>query len=248
MMRDTSALFLCAGSGTRAVDITSDLPKCLLEINGTRLIDRARSQLAARGVQRVSVIAGFKWQQLAAALGENADVRVWDGWDGANNLWTLGANADLLTAGGGDRVILFGDVIFDDGLVEDVLSSSADISLAVDTTSRLSGTMRVRMRDQRFEIGNEVAPDDADGNFVGILKLSERACAAVAAETSQRYSEGRNRLDYYTAVLPSVASRLDVECVPVGRNRWAEVDTPEDYTRARAVFDPTHEKETACAG
>lgn len=247
MSRRTSALFLCAGSGTRAVDVTNDLPKCLLKVDGTRLIDRARAQLAARKVQRVAVIAGFKWQQLTAALGEHADVRVWDGWEGSNNLWTVGANADLLTADGGDRVILFGDVIFDDGLLEDVLASSADIALAVDTTSRLSGTMRVRMREQRLEIGNEVPPDDADGNFVGVLKLSELACEAVAAEASQRFSEGRNRLAYYTAVLPIVATGLRVECVSVGRNRWAEVDTPEDYIRARAIFDPTYEKEPACA-
>ncbi|OII37710.1 hypothetical protein BIV02_04540 [Curtobacterium sp. MMLR14_014] len=246
-MSGTSALFLCAGSGTRAVDVTSDLPKCLLQIGGVRLIDRARAQLDACGVGHVAVIAGFKWQELTKALDGHAEVRVWNGWQDANNLWTLGANADLLTAGGGGRVILFGDVIFDDGLIADVLASTADIALAVDTTSRLSGTMRVRMREQRFEIGNEVPPDDADGNFVGVLKLSEQACAAVAAEAAQRFNDRRNRLDYYTAVLPIAASHLSVECVPVGRNRWAEVDTPEDYTRARSIFERAYEKETSCA-
>lgn len=241
-MPKAQAIFLCAGAGTRARDVTSNVPKCLLEINETSLFERARLQLERLGVHDTAVIGGFEWRQLAAAIGPAETLRVWDGWQTANNLWTLGANSDLLK-GGGDRLILFGDVIFDSGILESLLESPADIALAVDATSRLEGTMRVRLRDGQLEIGNEIAPAEADGNFVGVLKLSGRACVPIADELSSRFAGGRNRLDYYTAVLPDVAHELSVECVGVGKNRWAEVDTPADYTRARSIFEHRHRKE-----
>ncbi|KZC95521.1 hypothetical protein AWH51_07760 [Clavibacter tessellarius] len=240
-------MLLCAGSGTRARDVTGDVPKCLLEIDAVSLLARARAQLARAGVRDSVVVAGFEWRQLASAVGPTGTVRVWDGWETANNLWTLGANVDLLE-GGGDRVILFGDVVFDPGILDALLDSPADVALAVDGSSRLEGTMRVRLRDGALEIGNRLAPAEADGNFVGILKLSERACAPVAAELARRFAEGRDRDDYYTAVLPDLAHTLSIECVSVGGNRWAEVDTPADYARARSIFETGRGGAGPCAG
>lgn len=243
----TRAVILCAGAGTRVRDVTGHVPKCLLEVDGTSLLARARAQLSRAGVRDVVVIGGFEWPQLAEAVGPEVLVRVWDGWATANNLWTLGANSDLL-GGGGDRVVLFGDVIADPGVLEGLLASPADVALAVDTASRLEGTMRVRSRDGALEIGNGIAPDEADGNFVGILKLSERACPIVAAELATRFAEGRDRHEYYTAVLPDLAHGLTVECVPVGGDRWAEVDTPADLVRARGLFGTPRGRTIPCAG
>lgn len=235
-MSEIQAIFLCAGAGTRVRDVAGSMPKSLLPVSGQPLLEIALDRLQRVGVTDVHVIGGYEWKQIQEAVGDRVRLRVWDGWETSNNLWTLAANADLLT-GTGDRLILFGDVIFDDNLLPSLLASDADIALAVDTTSRLEGTMRVAMHERGLAIGNHVAPEDADGNFIGVLKLSGKACEGVRAELISRLEEGANRTDYYTAVLPEIASDLTVEFVPVDPGSWAEVDTEADYESAKRRFE-----------
>lgn len=236
-MSKPAAVLLCAGSGTRVQGVADDMPKSLLSVAGQTIIHRALSQLNDAGVESITVIAGYESAQLADAVDEAATVVVWDKWQTSNNLWTLAGKREVLETGD-DIVVLFGDVLLAPGVLARVINAQADVCLAVDLSSRLDGTMRVRVDRGHLSIGNHVSTGDCDGNFIGVLKLSARAARRLAVEIADRLMSGRNRSDYYTVVLPEILDGLSLEYLDIATTDWAEVDTAADLEMARDKFAP----------
>tara|TARA_Y100000768_G_C23961321_1_gene675536 strand:+ start:154 stop:894 length:741 start_codon:yes stop_codon:yes gene_type:complete len=55
-----NVIILAAGQGSRMGKLTSDIPKPLLPIGNTNVISRIISQLLFRGVERITLVVGFK--------------------------------------------------------------------------------------------------------------------------------------------------------------------------------------------
>ena len=55
-----NVIILAAGQGSRMGKLTSATPKPLLPIGNTNVISRLIDQLLSRGVQRITIVIGFK--------------------------------------------------------------------------------------------------------------------------------------------------------------------------------------------
>ena len=53
------ALILAAGMGRRLGEKTRNNTKCMVEVNGVKLIDRVLCQLKSQNVDRVVIVAGY---------------------------------------------------------------------------------------------------------------------------------------------------------------------------------------------
>src|SRR5690554_3060853 len=63
------AIILAAGKGSRLGSYTKENTKCMLEINGERLIDTSLKKLAAVGVNKLILVVGYKKDNLIDYLG-----------------------------------------------------------------------------------------------------------------------------------------------------------------------------------
>ncbi|MBQ3659114.1 MAG: NTP transferase domain-containing protein, partial [Bacteroidales bacterium] len=63
------AVILAAGMGKRLGDKTRDNTKCMLEVNGIRLIDRTLEHLHAVGVDRIVLVVGYKGDKVRSHVG-----------------------------------------------------------------------------------------------------------------------------------------------------------------------------------
>ena len=71
------AIILAAGMGRRLGAYTKDNTKCMVPVNGVRLIDRLLGQLSKLSLQRVIMVVGYKGQELRNYIGERyADLHV----------------------------------------------------------------------------------------------------------------------------------------------------------------------------
>lgn len=57
-------LILAAGMGRRLKELTSDNTKCMVNVNGVTLIDRALHQLDALGLSKIVIVVGYEGQKL----------------------------------------------------------------------------------------------------------------------------------------------------------------------------------------
>jgi phosphoenolpyruvate phosphomutase len=82
-------------------------------------------------------------------------------------------------------------------------------------------------------IGNDLAPTEADGEWIGLAKLSGRGAALVAAELEAMRADG----SLARASLLEMLSRLIAAGHPIGvvyvLGGWLDVDDAFDLARAR---------------
>ena len=62
-------LILAAGMGKRLKELTQDNTKCMIKVNGVRLIDRALAQLARLGLKRTVLVTGYEGAKLRKHVG-----------------------------------------------------------------------------------------------------------------------------------------------------------------------------------
>ena len=60
------AIILAAGMGRRLGDLTKENTKCMVPVNGVRLIDRLLGQLSGLSLKRVIIVVGYQGQKLRA--------------------------------------------------------------------------------------------------------------------------------------------------------------------------------------
>ena len=58
------AIILAAGMGRRLGEFTKNNTKCMVEVNGVRLIDRLLGQLSKLNLRRVVIVVGYEGAKL----------------------------------------------------------------------------------------------------------------------------------------------------------------------------------------
>ena len=67
------AIILAAGMGKRLGELTKNNTKCMISVNGTKLIDRMLGQLSKLRLNRVIIVVGYEGQKLRDYIGHRFD-------------------------------------------------------------------------------------------------------------------------------------------------------------------------------
>ncbi|MDQ3666289.1 MAG: NTP transferase domain-containing protein [Acidobacteriota bacterium] len=107
--------------------LIADRPKSLLEIRGKTILQRQIETLHAARIRNIAIVRGYMKEKIAPL----PDVRFFDNDRHAetNTLASLFCAEEVLR---GRVVALYGDILFDDSILEKLLKSEADITLVVD--------------------------------------------------------------------------------------------------------------------
>ena len=113
--------------GKRLGEKTKDNTKCMLEVNGIRLIDRVLEYLHRLQVSRVVLVVGYQRQNVKDYVGDNyhgtpivyVDNEV---YDKTNNIYSLYLAKDYLVAE--DTILLESDLIYEFGVLEALMSDA----------------------------------------------------------------------------------------------------------------------------
>ena len=65
------AIILAAGMGKRLGEYTINNTKCMIEVNGVRLIDRTLETLKNNGISRIVLVVGYKGQNVKNYVGND---------------------------------------------------------------------------------------------------------------------------------------------------------------------------------
>ena len=232
------AVILAAGRGDRLRDVIGDANKCLAPIGGSTLLERQIKSLQACGIEAITVIAGFRADDVRAACGGAVDLIVNDEYDSTNSLYSLWLARDVL---GDGFVVLNGDVLFHDQLLWDLLTSRDEDALLMAATrdERYSDEeMKIRVRSGRVAaIAKTLDPADTDGENVGIAKFGAEGAKVLIEELASAVdADGAN--DWLPRAFAAFARRRPLRVVETRGFPWTEIDSPEDYWRACAEVLP----------
>lgn len=69
----TKAVILAAGKGTRMGDLTEALPKPMMEVQGTPILESIVNGLVANGIQEILVVVGYRKDVITDHFGDGTD-------------------------------------------------------------------------------------------------------------------------------------------------------------------------------
>jgi len=227
------AIILAAGRGTRLYPITLNKPKGLLEIGDETILDRLIYQFKESGVSDILIVVGYQKESLINHFGDSVRYSYYEDFSKTNNLHTLWSVRDELND---DVIITFADLVVHQSIIDKLVKSNNDITMAIDTSQVLDGTMRVAINNTNIKNITTTTVDEADGNFIGISKISQPGCALLLDEMS-KIVDGHYE-DYYTIAVDNLARRgVAVGYCDVKKHIWREIDTKEEYDELVNIYN-----------
>ena len=242
------AIILAAGMGRRLGDLTKENTKCMVPVNGVRLIDRLLGQLSGLSLKRVIIVVGYKGQELKDYIGHRYDDQLKIAYaenpiyDKTNNIYSLSLVKRQLQED--DTLLIESDLIFSDSLFQMIIADPyPNLALVAKYESWMDGTM-VRL-DADNNIVNFVPKkafkyEDIDSYYktVNIYKFSRDFSQQKYVPFLEAYCHALGNNEYYEQVLRVITllDHAELKALPIGNEKWYEIDDIQDLDIAETIF------------
>lgn len=244
------AIILAAGMGKRLGEYTHDNTKCMLEVNGIKLIDRALICLHDIRVSRIVIVVGFKGQNVKNYVGcdyKGTPIVYVDNpiFDRTNNIYSLYLAREFMLQE--DTILLESDLIFEPAVIRKLIDdSSPNIALVDKYESWMDGTV-VTIDDEkritRFIDKNRFQFEEIKSYYktVNIYKFSKEFSSKYYVPFLAAYSTALGNNEYYEQVLRVILHLHDapLKALPLSGEVWYEIDDVQDLDIASGMFAPT---------
>lgn len=247
------ALILAAGLGRRLGEFTAENTKCMLPVNGVRLIDRMLGQLAKLSLNRIVIVVGYAAENLRRHIDSNHPelpiVYVENPvYDKTNNIYSLWLARELMAED--ETILLESDLIFEDEVLHMAVDSpEPNVALIAKYQTWMDGTM-VRINDD-CNIVNFIpksAFNYADTAYyyktVNIYKFSKNFTVDHYLPFLEAYIRVLGENEYYEQVLRVITliDNAGIKALPIGRLKWYEIDDVQDLRIAETIFAEPRER------
>ena len=242
------AIILAAGMGRRLGEYTKDNTKCMLPVNGVRLIDRLLTQLSKLNLKRVVIVVGYQGQNLKDYIGDRYSGQLQieyvnnPDYDKTNNIYSLALAKEQLQKD--DTLLVESDLIFDEGMFTLLLDNPyPNLALVAKYATWMDGTM-VKLDDDN-NIVNFVPKaafnyNETDSYYktVNIYKFSQEFSRTKYVPFLEAYTKAVGNNEYYENVLRIISflNSHDLKALPITNEKWYEIDDKQDLDIAEALF------------
>jgi phosphoenolpyruvate phosphomutase len=195
-----TAVIAAAGFEKQLLPLIEDKPKCLLDIKGKTILDRQVTALNECNIKEIALVRGYKKEAITLP-----NIRYYDNdrYETTGELFSLFCAENELK---GRTIVLYGDIMFDQAVLEKLLKSPADIALVVDlawldearrgaqpthinpdlvslvappSAQALSRFVMPEGEQRITKIGQQVPHEQAHGEFIGVAMFSEKGSEAL---------------------------------------------------------------------
>ena len=154
------AIIPAAGTGSRLGNITEIIPKCMIKVNGKTLIERTLMILDKLEFDRVVIVTGHADSILRSHIAElKLEIKIIfihnDNYANSNNIVSVSLALDLMCEM--DSVLIESDLIFDDSIIEEVISERGNYVVLSKYQNYMDGTV-VHFDQQKMKFSS---PEEA---------------------------------------------------------------------------------------
>lgn len=247
------AIILAAGMGRRLGEFTADNTKCMVEVNGIRLIDRMLNQLSKLGLNRIIIVIGYEGEKLKTHIAKqfpSLAIKFVENiiFDKTNNIYSLWLTRKYMKED--DTLLLESDLIFEDSILDAAIKSpEKNVALVSKYETWMDGTM-VRI-DEDNNIVNFIPKKDfkyfdTDSYYktVNIYKFSKEFTVSHYLPFLEAYILVLGENEYYEQVLRvlTLIDKTGIKALPVNDLNWYEIDDVQDLRIAETIFATPEEK------
>lgn len=247
------AIIIAAGMGSRLGKLTNDIPKPLIEINGKSILERQISSFNRCGISEIVVITGYKSERFTIKNIKYIFNPLFAEVEQAHSFLT--AREEL----NDDVIISFGDIIFEDKILKQILEVESDIVLGVDYGWKKSYQNRtdnppnmsdfVAIKNKKivklFRKSTEFDNNTIVAEFSGLFKITSESLEKLIKIYDRLESNHRGRFHFADSLKKAkiidilqelLENNFDIQAVNL-EGKWVEIDTPNDLEIAKTVFN-----------
>ena len=248
------AIILAAGMGHRLGEYTKDNTKCMISINGIKLIDRFLKKLSCMNLSRVIIVVGYKSENVIDYIGSRYDNKLKIEfinnpiYDKTNNIYSLSLAKEQMMED--DTLLLESDLIVDDRMFDLLIDDEyPNLALVAKYEAWMDGTMVCLDQDNNivnFVPKSAFRYEDIGSYYktVNIYKFSKEFCKKRYIPFLEAYVKALGDNEYYEQVL-RVITLINIEelkAKPIGDLPWYEIDDVQDKDIAETIFADEKDK------
>lgn len=234
--------------GKRLGKYTKDNTKCMLPVNGEKLIDRTLTILSHLNIKKVTIIIGYKGENLKNYIGdkyqEDLDIEYINNpiYDKTNNIYSLSLAEDKMIED--DTVLFESDLIYEEDIVRKLIENPwPNLALVAKWEYWMDGTV-VKI-DQENNILSFISKDIFDFHktdeyykTINIYKFSKEFAKEKYIPFLNAYCKAWGNNEYYEQVLKVLTflNRTDLKALPIANEKWYEIDDVQDLDIAETIF------------
>jgi len=246
------AIIIAAGSGKRISKDVKDIPKSLVKVNGKPIIDFQISSLNQNGIEEIILITGPNSDKFH--LDNVTYVKDHD-YSKHDILGSLMKAKDYLK---NDVLVMYSDIIFNSKIIQQMLDSSGDISIAIDmnwdkmyenrTEHPKSEAENVQLNNKGkiTKIKKNIQTNNLNvGEFLGIIKFSSRGSQIFVKKYEELINKNSIGVFHEAPVIEKayltdmiqelIDSKIEIEPILISE-KWCEIDTMQDLKNAEILF------------
>lgn len=256
-------IILAAGQGTRLRPLTDNCPKCMVKVNGKSIIERQLETMYVCGIKEddITIVTGYRNDVLKDYF-KNTGLHfiVNEKYETTNMVCSLMCARKIMESEE-DILISYGDIIYNTDVLNKILASESDSSVAVDDgwyeywSARCENplddaeTLMFDEDDNLTEIGqktNDLAK--IQSQYIGLMRFRREGLKAMldlSVEAERRSNVGeklwRTERNYQKMYMTDLLQGLidegnKLRAVHIHRG-WFEIDDKEDLKVVETQID-----------
>lgn len=239
-----SAVLLLAGRGSRLEQLTDELPKCLIQVNGISILERMLEQLSKMPINECILVVGYMSNKIIDSIGysfKHLKIKYVNNsaWEKTNNIISLHMAIPHIEH---DFILAEGDIIVSENAMRKLLSQNM---IAIDKFRPFMDGTIVNVSNKgiidRFYLkGDEDYPKDPS-NYYKTVNIYSFTYADFMTSIYPKLTKSinSNKLNsYYELAIAEAVQKNEMVIRPAyfGEHRWSEIDTQRDLFYAERMF------------
>ena len=243
---DTRAIVLAATRGDELGELTADRPKCMIDVRGQPLLRRLVTTLNQAQIRKITVVRGYEKSVVNLPSLDYMDN---DDFAHTGEAATLMAAQEQLN---GNCILAYGDILFRHYVLDQLIATKGEIVLVADALWRdrdpdpqsrirdlvaCSGPFKTGYLDDSavdlVRIAQELTDAEADGEWIGLAKLSPVGSDIVRNELAKMKDDGSlnsaSMVDVFTRLL---GNGQGIKVIYI-TGHWLDVDNAADLADAQ---------------
>lgn len=231
------AVILAAGLGSRLRPITNDVPKCMVSVNGIRIIDKQISNLVKNGVKDIYVVDGYKAEVLGSHLKEKypfITIVSNPRYDETNNMYSLYLTAQYVK--NEDFILMNSDVYYDSSIIEGMLEGVNTSKIACDKCQFFEESMKITLDGDRINhISKKITEEEYYAVSIDVYRISSEDSKILFEEVEDTILIKKDENSWTEVALDHIFDKTNFYPYVID-GRWFEIDNHDDLQKAEKLF------------
>jgi len=235
------AVILAAGIGSRFGDMTKDMPKAMLDINGKPIIGHQISKLLRFGITNITICVGHQKEKIIDYCrnefkGAKLNFIENNNYLKTNNMYSLYLAKECFE--NQDFILLNGDALFDNRIIETAKENVGKALAFFDSGNFDAEELKLKITDGKT---SEIMPkksdmNNSDGATIGVFVFNRQASNALLKDMEKVIFDEKKQNEWFEYSLNRIFKTTEFIPTDVKGLKWIEIDDKQDLERSQSMF------------